>query len=314
MSKSVPLIVSKIRETPKPVLDYSTQKSVSYSQISTFINCPKAWELKQVRGITEFKPSVHTTFGTAIHEVIQEWLTVMYQETVKKSLEMDLGKMLLDKMKNIYLQEFQKTQTHFSTKEELQEFYLDGIEILNYLKSKRSLYFSTKNVYLIGVEIPLVSPMGNNVFFKGYIDVLLYNSESETFTVIDLKTSTGGWNSETKKDENKIAQLILYKEFLARQFQLDVEKININYIILKRKIPEDPEFPAMGRRIQEFSPPSGKIKRGKILTNVQKFLTEAFTEEGQYRDKPYKAIPNKKNCRFCPFQGTQYCPESNNIL
>jgi len=37
-------------------------------------------------------------------------------------------------------------------------------------------------------------------------------------------------------------------------------------------------YPAMGRRIQEFVPPSGKIKRGQATNALSKFIQDALQE------------------------------------
>ena len=138
----------------------------------------------------------------------------------------------------------------------------------------------------------------------------MYNSNSDSYTILDIKTSTSGWNVNAKKDDKKIAQLLLYKEYLAKQFNIDVDKIDVQYFIVKRKVPDDPEYPAMGRRVQEFKPPSGKIKRGQATTSLSKFILEAFDEEGKYVDKEYTKVPSKSNCMFCQFKDTEHCNAS----
>jgi hypothetical protein len=263
--------------------------------------------LKYVKGLQEYKPSIHTVFGTAVHEVVQEWLTELYEGTVKKSNEMDFKQLLHEKIFTIYAQEKEKYGKHFSTSEELTEFYNDGVEILEYVRKKRSNYFGTKHYKLVGVEIPLVHQIGNNLFFKGFIDIVLYDEQDDKYIILDIKTSTSGWNDYAKKDDKKLAQLLLYKEFLARQFDIDVEKVDVKYFIVKRKVPADPEFPAMGRRVQEFVPPSGKIKRGQATTALAKFIDDAFDSHGKYIDKEYEKKPSKSNCMFCEFRGTQHC-------
>ena len=64
--------------------------------------------------------------------------------------------------------------------------------------------------------------------------------------------STRGWNDAAKKDEDKQFQLILYKQFFAEQFNVPVDSIDINFVILKRKIYENAEY--VQRFIQEFKP------------------------------------------------------------
>jgi hypothetical protein len=64
----------------------------------------------------------------------------------------------------------------------------------------------------------------------------MYHEPTNTFKIIDIKTSTKGWNKWNKKDESKQFQLILYKNFFSKQFGIPKENIDINFIILKRKI------------------------------------------------------------------------------
>lgn len=307
MAKKILKQVKSIREFIKPEIDYTYQKSISYSQTLSYNTCPHQWALKYVKGLQEYKPSIHTVFGTAVHEVMQEWLTELYDGTVKKSNEMDFKQMLQEKLFTIYGQEKEKYGKHFSSSEELSEFYNDGIEILEYVRKKRATYFGTRYYKLVGVEIPLIHQIVENVFFKGYIDIILYDEQDDKYIIIDIKTSTSGWNAYAKKDDKKLAQLLLYKEFLARQFNIDIEKVDVKYFIVKRKVPTNPEFPAMGRRVQEFVPPSGKVKRGQATTALLTFVNDAFDKQGQYIDKEYNKTPSKSNCMFCEFKATQYC-------
>lgn len=310
MAKKVLKQVSLIKDFCKPNIDYSFQKSISYSQTLSYSTCPHQWALKYVKGLQEYKPSIHTVFGTALHEVVQEWLTCLYEETVKKANEMDLGKILEDKLFTIYASEKEKYGKHFSSSAELSEFHNDGVEILEYIKKKRSTYFSTKYYKLVGAEIPLVHQLQENIFFKGYIDLLFYDEQDDKYIIFDIKTSTSGWNDFAKKDDKKLAQLLLYKEFLAKQFGIDVEKVDVKYFIVKRKVPANPEFAAMGRRVQEFVPPSGKIKRGQATSALAKFIDDAFDKQGQYIDKEYEKKPSKTNCMFCEFKNTEHCSAS----
>ena len=299
--------VRLIRDFTNPVIDYTSQKSISYSQTLAYNTCPHQWSLKYVKGLQEYKPSIHTVFGTAFHETMQEWLTVLYEETIKKATEMDLEALLLSNMQTIYASEKEKYGEHFSTSEQLSEFLQDGIDILKYVKQKRASWFSNKYTKLVGVEIPLLHSIGENVFFKGFIDIVLYDQQEDRYIILDIKTSTSGWNEYAKKDDKKLAQLLLYKEFLAKQFSLDVDKVDVKYFIVKRKVPADPEYPAMGRRVQEFVPPSGKIKRGQATTALSKFITDAFDSQGKYIDKQYEHKPSKSNCMFCEFKATDHC-------
>lgn len=307
MAKKLIKEVELVKQFNYPTIDYTSQKSISYSQTLSYNTCPHQWALSYIKGLQIYKPSIHTVFGTSLHEVVQEWLTELYDGSVKKATEMDLGALLEEKLYTIYAQEKEKYGEHFSSSAELSEFHNDGVEILKYIKKKRSAYFGTKYLKLVGVEIPLLHQLADNIFFKGYIDIVLYDTQDDRYIIFDIKTSTSGWSEYAKKDDKKLAQLLLYKEFLAKQFSIDVEKVDVKYFIVKRKVPDDPMYPAMGRRIQEFVPPSGKIKRGQATNALSKFIEDAFDKEGKYVDKDYEQRPSKSNCMFCNYKGTEHC-------
>lgn len=308
MPKKIPQLVKLVQESK--IKQTKANKHISYSQLSSFETCPKQWYLTYVKNLAPYKPSIHAVFGTAMHETIQSWLDVLYNDTIKKANEMDLHSLLQENMVKAYkAQKAMYSHEHFSDQNEMNLFYLDGIHILDFLKKKRVLYFSNKNTYLAGIETLLYQELRPGVFFKGLIDIVLYNETVDKWYIIDLKTSTSGWSDYVKKDNTKIAQVLLYKEFFAKQFNIDIDKIEVVYYILKRKVPMEAEFASMQRRIQEFKPPSGKIKRGEAVAMMTKFVKETLDEAGNFFDKDFQATPSESSCRFCVFRNNPICPQ-----
>ena len=162
--------------------------------------------------------------------------------------------------------------------------------------------FSKKGWFLVGCEIPIsITPnkLYRNIIYNGFLDVVLYHEPTDTFQIIDIKTSTKGWNSYAKKDEDKHFQLVLYKKFFAEQFGLAEKSIDIEFLIVRRKVYEDGEYPQ--KRIQTFSPASGKNKTNKATKILNEFINEAFDYKG-YRETFHIPRPSKWNCTFCPFK------------
>jgi hypothetical protein len=81
LAKKIPQIIKEIRQFTPLEIDYSYQKSISYSQFSIWKQCPHRWELMYKDGHSAYTPTIHTVFGTAIHETLQHYLTVMYEES-----------------------------------------------------------------------------------------------------------------------------------------------------------------------------------------------------------------------------------------
>ncbi len=308
--KKIPQIVKDIRAHQHIEINYAYQKNVSYSQFSMFRTCPKRWSLQYKDGHKMFTSSIHTVFGTALHEVLQYYLDVMYEESAAEADRKNLVEMFENALRDEYKVQYKKNNNqHFSTSTELREFFEDGVEIIRTFAKKRGQYFSKRGWHLVGCEIPVILPpnkFNNNVIYQGYLDVVMYHEPTNTFKIIDIKTSTRGWNDMAKKDESKQFQLILYKKFFAEQFNVPLDNINIEFFIVKRKVMSHPDYTIP--RIQTFSPPSGKIKLGKATTALNNFLEEAF-DKGGHRDKTHKANPSKWNCTFCPFKGTEHCSE-----
>ena len=310
MPKKLPKVVkevweSKIKQSPK------TNKHISYSQLSSFATCEKQWYLTYVKKLAPYQPSIHAVFGTAMHETIQSWLEKMYHDKVKTANEMDLDALLYENMIKAYKgQKAQNSHEHFTNQEEMNMFYLDGKHILNFLKKKRGGYFSTKHTYLAGVETLLYQELRPGVVFKGLIDLVFYNEYLDEWTIMDIKTSTSGWSKFAKNDDKRKSQILLYKEFFSKQFNIPKEKINVEYFILKRKVPREAEFASMQRRVQEFKPGDGPRKMKQAVDLMENFVSKAVDLDGNYIEKEYPTNPSKDACRFCAIKEMRLCPDA----
>ena len=277
---------------------------ISYSQISMYSDCPLRWKLNYVDRLSISESNIHLIFGSAMHEVLQTYLNIMYMDSVKNADILDLNKMLRDKL----IEQFKKAEEEYGkppcTKEELMEFFDDGILIIDFFKKRRNQYFSKRDWELIGCEIPIEVNLKNDIEMVGYLDVVMKHIPTDSIKIIDIKTSTMGWNKWMKKDENKTQQLLLYKQFYSKQYDHPIERIDVEYFIVKRKLYENLDFPQ--KRVQKFVPASGKPSMNKVNTRLLKFVNEAFTEDGK-RKNDMIATPSKKACKWCEFKGTEHC-------
>ena len=281
-------------------------KRISYSQYNQWVTCPYKWKLNYVDKLSVWTDSIHTLFGTSMHEVLQTYLTVMYNDTIKTADALPLEKMLLHRMKTNYTQIMEKNGGEvFCEQSDMQEFYNHGLLILDWFKKKRNMYFSKKGYELVGIEVPVDYDLPNKIKFIGYIDVIIYDTVRDRYKIIDIKTSTMGWNKWQKADKSKTDQLLLYKHFYGAQHGIPVDKIDVEYFIVKRKLYEKVDFPQ--RRVQTFSPASGKPSINKLMNNLNQFLGESFID-GEYNlEHNYIKQPSKKNCRYCEFNQTEHC-------
>ena len=274
MPKKVPKIVREIQKNRPEKLNYAFQKNISYSQYSMYKQCPHKWKLHYKDKINQRDTSIYLVFGIAIHEVIQDYLEVFYNISKVKANEIDLESSFQEKFIEAYQKQYKDNNNeHFSDAVQMREFFEDGVEILNFFKKRIGGYFSKRGNYLVGIELPIIyapNKMKNNLLYTGFLDVVLYNENSDEFTIIDIKTSTRGWTPRMKKDEDKQFQLILYKQYFSDLYNIPLEKINIKYFIVKRKLWEKSDYPQT--RIQEFRPASGKIKLNKAKKAILSFM------------------------------------------
>ena len=281
-------------------------KRISYSQYSQWDVCPFKWKLNYVDKLGEYTDSIHTMFGTSMHEVLQTYLTVMYNDTIKMADALPLKDMLLTRMKRNYKQIMERNGGEvFCEQSDMEEFYQHGLLILDWFKKKRQNYFSKKGYELVGIEVPINYDLPNDIKFIGYIDVLLYDKLRDRYKIIDIKTSTMGWNKYMKADKNKTDQLLLYKQFYGAQHDIPLDKIDVEYFIVKRKLYDKVDFPQ--RRIQTFSPANGKPSINKVNNNLNTFINESFKDGDYNLSHDFIKRPSKKNCRFCEFNQTEHC-------
>ena len=272
-----------------------------------FSECPKRWKLNYVDDLRISESNIYLVFGTAMHEVLQTYLEIMYNDSVKNADLLDLNEMLRDKLIEQFKIAKERDDKEPCTKEDLQEFFEDGVAIIDFVKKRRNDYFGKRGFKLIGCEVPIEVMLQKNIKMVGYLDVVILDEIHNTIKIIDIKTSTRGWNKWQKRDENKTQQLLLYKQFYAEQYNHPVDKIDIEYFIVKRKLWEEAMFPQ--KRVQKFVPASGTPSMNKVAKRLDLFLENAFDDEGKHKTDKIFALPSKKACRWCEFRKTEYCSE-----
>ena len=270
-----------------------------------FSECPERWKLNYVDKLRVFETNIFLIFGTAMHEVIQTWLEVMYNDSIKNADKLNLEQRLHDKMYERFKIDKETYGKNPCTLEQLKEFFNDGVEILDFVKKHRADYFSKRGYKLIGCEVPIDVDLRKNVKMVGYLDIVILDEYHNILKIYDIKTSTQGWNKWQKKDENKTQQLLLYKQFYAKQYNHPIDKIEVEYFIVKRKLWENAMYPQ--KRVQKFSPASGTVSMNKVAKRLDTFLDLAFDDNGEQITDNIIATPSKKACKWCEFRKTEHC-------
>jgi hypothetical protein len=266
-------------------------------------NCPKAWQLKYVDGHRLDDSSIHTVFGTSMHESIQEWLDVLYNQSETMAKTMYLHDGFKEKLLNLFKENTTVAENgekvFLADKKTLMEFYEHGCLILTYLQENYKKIFPTINTKLHSIEYALNMEVRPGVQYIGYIDVVTYNEATKKYVLYDLKTSRSGWTQSQKSDPLKVGQLLLYKRFFSQQLGIDEKNISVEFIILKRTIMENSQYHIP--RISKFEPSNGAPSVNKSWNSFQQFINTCFDENGQYITEQ-TATPSKDACRWCKFR------------
>lgn len=279
---------------------------VSYSQYSMWTSCPQQFKLNYIDKLGESSANIHTIFGSSMHEVIQHFLGVMYSVTKKQAMELDLEMMLKDKLVEHFTQEKEKlTEGTPCTREELEEFFGDGRQILQYFKKKLDTLYTKSGFELVAIEMPLNAQIKEGVHFIGFIDIVLKDVSSGEIIIVDLKTSTSGWNKYQKADKVKTSQMLLYKKFYSEKYDIPLDKIKVEYQILKRKLMESTEYNIP--RISKFIPPHGKPSVNLAWKGFMEFVDSVYDDGGLIRTNDFPTNKGKA-CNWCEFKTRKLCP------
>jgi hypothetical protein len=279
---------------------------VSYSQYGMWTSCQQQFKLSYIDKLGESSANIHTIFGSAMHETIQHFLSVMYGVSKKQALLLDLESMLKDKLVEHFTAEKAKmTEGTPCEKEELEEFFGDGRQILSYFKSKLDKLYTKSGFELVSIELPLNAEVRPGVNFVGFIDIVLKDITSGDIIIIDLKTSTRGWSDSQKSDKVKTSQMLLYKKFYSEKYNVPLDKIKVEYQILKRKISEKADF--VIPRISKFVPANGKPSVNAAWKGFNEFIDAVYDEEGKVKDVEFPTNKSKA-CDWCEYKTRKICP------
>jgi hypothetical protein len=289
-------------KTPK-----TDKKRVSYSQFSNWFKCRHRWYLDHVKGLREFEDSISTCFGTAIHEAVQLYIETLYKQSARDADNHDLNAIFLAAFDRELAGGEKKGKVVEVTPEVHKEYVEDAANIISAFTNmtNRIKHFPSGKYEFVGIEDEIIMPIKHDVEFVCYIDVILKEKSTGRYRIIDIKTSTSGWNHYQRDDEAKIAQILLYKAFFSRKYDIDINMIDVEFFILRRKLWENYSFPQS--RIQTFIPKNNQPAVARALNHFAEFVTECFTPEGKIVENASIYLKNpgkgKKNCKYCPHKG-----------
>ncbi len=287
---------------------------ISYSNISTYVNCQHKWQKYYLQNLKLKKSTIDTVFGTAMHETIQQFLKEYYSST-EKIISQTTTKWIMyfiERLQYNRAKEQQEDVNLILFDQQVEQYANYGHDILKQFIPNVSKYFKKRGVQLYGIQIQLNQqiPWVEGIKFNGFLDIVLYYKNEDKYKIIDLKTSRNGWNDNQKKDETKRLQLQLYKYFFAQKLNIPLNKIQIEFMVLKKILFESPYKIS---RLQVFQPPSSdrtiesSVKSVKtIMQQMQKIQTGEIQAQKNVT----------RLCDWCPYskQNDLYVCNKNRTL
>ena len=279
-------IIENINKTVVPEMDFNTEKNISYTQLSAWMECPHRWKEMYIDKV-KTPPNIYFSFGTAMHETLQEYMELMYNKGQQHADEFDAHADFTERFMNEYKADTEKLGKQVTTQKILIEFMNDGLNIIDFFLRHRQEHFQKHGWKLLGIEMPiLVAPHEDypNVKMMGKLDLVMFDETMHRVVIWDIKTSTRGWMKHDKENKAKTSQMVIYKKYFAEQYNVPVENIDVRYFIVKRKIPANPRYPIMKSRIQKFEPSSGKTTQNKLGKDIKSFIEDVFIDGSHMYD------------------------------
>jgi len=261
--------------------DSSCVLTISFSELKNHVECSYRHKLQYIDKINMFEENVNTNFGTALHESCEHYLK---SREMKYELALDY---IVEAWKKYDLPDLgQWLKEANAILEAVPKFLDERFPGWKYVSAEEKIHERIEGKH------------SQEVAFKGYIDGII--EHDGIFYILDWKTSSKGWNKYKKEDETLKMQLVLYAKFWGQKHNIEASKIRVGFVVLNRDL-SNPE------RIEFFTFPIEE----KATKNTLKILNNAISmkRDGLYfKQWKYKVPNQQRNCRFCDYNETKYCP------
>lgn len=288
------MIDKRINEVVFP----TNKPHVSYSEIRNWKECPFRHKLIYIDKIVKDEPSPYLSYGTALHNAIEDFLNT---KEMKVSIAVDEIKREWEKH-GFDSEEWIKSQADYRAsqgwKPKRHEYLPEWIDwAKNSLEDLPAFLDSEFDEWsVVSAEEELYEFVeGYDIFFKGFIDALLKVKikNKEYYYVLDWKTAGDkGWFASKKRDILTWAQIALYKSFWMRKNDLDTKEVKCGFVLLKRG-----GTPGNTCELVKVSVgPKAEENALSIMRSMVKTVRRGIF------------LKNRDSCRFCEFKGTSNCP------
>lgn len=258
-------------------------QNISFSAIKEWVACPHRFKLLYVDRVQKFPGNEFTTFGSAIHSVLEERIN---KEKTNDFWEEEFDKKLLEKIKTAYQDGAKKFDKNL-----ISEFRKQGKLLIHEVIPALKDHFGEFEV--IGIETQLYEDIEDGFKFKGFIDLVIKSNDK--IHIIDYKSCSWGWDARKKSDKMVVYQLAYYKHYFSQKYDVDPNDIEVYFALLKRTAKK-------GKMVEIFRVSAGQKRIKNSLDLMNKVV---------YNCKLGKFMKNKITCDCyggCQFRKTKWCP------
>lgn len=286
---------------------------VSPSMFERFTECPKQWELRYKEKLYEPEDNENTIYGDSIHRLVENYMESNSKEEYQdeERLEEIVSDAVVESAKDVkdrWDGDASENREIPYTPQVIQEMIEDATRSFGQFIEFEKKFF-TNGLDLISVEEEFKGPIFHNLEFRGKVDLILYNKETEEFYVIDIKSSDQSWENADINFRAKKVQLLSYKFYFSKNVEVPLENIKTAFVVLNREGDANGEY----NYVESVPIDSSNEKISWMLNQWRDFLKAVTSKKGYYLDQSYKKKPSEKYCKRCPysteFNGTKTCDQ-----
>jgi len=172
------------------LLDKLKAEPLSYSRLSTFMKCPRDFQLHYIEGVRTRKTPTYFTLGGAVHAALESW------RLGHKDYFEEIGKA------------FDKVATAKLTAAELNSLEVDRARAEGMVNAYVARYSTDRMTYKMKAEQKFILPLCNGWKILGFIDALYLDRHKNLFVVENKTTSRvdSDYFTQAKMDH----QILLY--------------------------------------------------------------------------------------------------------
>lgn len=274
---------------------------ISYSAWQLFRKgCQWRWKLDYLEGQRKQNYGVHMDFGTAVHGAIEKFKT--RKDPVDLPTAISLFEESFKKMHAENLQKYKESDRDIDP-----EFFLKaGRNILTRFHECDELSSAEVVYNEHELKVPIERSDDVKIDFKGYIDMVIKTKDKRGNTILyvcDFKTCSWGWPREKREDKELHFQILLYKHFLCKKFNLDPKLVRTAFVLLKKR-PSGDSSP-----IEWFQISAGPVSVQRALDEMNKDITEMSTRaaSGDFKKNRDECVNDYGET--CPHFDTPQCPK-----